>query len=133
MGEEKRIFTMGTSDRTIEKMIHLLRLHQIAMVVDVRSWPKSKFPQFNQETLAASLKEAGLGYAHLGRELGGFRKGGYEAYTPTDNYRKGLARLEQAANRCPSVILCAERSPARCHRRFIVQSLEERGWQVVHL
>lgn len=124
---------MGTSDRTIEKMIHLLRLHQIAMVVDVRSWPKSKFPQFDQETLAASLKEAGLGYSHLGRELGGFRKGGYEAYTQTDNYRKGLARLEQAANRCPSVILCAERSPERCHRRFIAQSLEERGWRVVHL
>ncbi len=124
---------MGTSDRTIEKMIHLLRLHQIAMVVDVRSWPRSKFPQFNQEALAASLKEAGLGYAHLGKELGGFRKGGYEAYTQTDSYRIGLDRLEQMARRYCSAVLCAERSPERCHRRFIAQSLEERGWQVVHL
>jgi hypothetical protein len=29
--------------------------------------------------------------------------------------------------------LCAERLPERCHRRFIARSLEERGWQTVHL
>jgi uncharacterized protein (DUF488 family) len=31
------------------------------------------------------------------------------------------------------VILCAERLPERCHRRFIARSLEERGWKVAHI
>jgi len=101
--------------------------------VDVRRFPTSKFPHFKQETLSQSLGEERLGYYYLGKELGGYRKGGYEAYTQTYDYLRGLELLERMASRCRCAILCAERLPWRCHRRFIGRSLRERGWQVGHI
>jgi len=65
--------------------------------------------------------------------LGGYRQGGYEAYTQTYAYLQGMERLERLASRCRCAILCAERHPERCHRRFIAKSLEERGWKVAHI
>ena len=129
----KFIHTLGTSNRSPEEFIGLLRAYGIEMVADVRSRPASRFPQFRREVLAQSLGKAGVGYAYLGKELGGYRQGGYEAYTQTYDYLKGIERLEGLSSRCRCVILCAERLPERCHRRFIAKSLEERGWKVVHI
>ena len=129
----KFIHTLGTSNRSPEEFIGLLRAYGIEMVADVRSRPASRFPQFRREVLAQSLGEAGVGYAYLGKELGGYRQGGYEAYTQTYAYLQGMERLERLASRCRCAILCAERLPERCHRRFIAKSLEERGWKVVHI
>ena len=133
MPAEKTIFTLGTSNRSLEEFVHLLRANRIEMVVDVRSFPTSKFSHFKKEALSQSLAEEGLGYFSLGRELGGYRKGGYEAYMQTDDYLRGMDLLERMAARVPCAILCAERLPWRCHRRFIGRSLEERGWKIVHI
>ena len=133
MSEEKIVFTLGTSNRRFAELVHLLRLKAIEMVVDVRSFPTSKFPHFKKETLSQSLGEAGLGYLYLGKELGGYRRGGYEAYTQTLDYLVGMELLERMASRCRCAVLCAERLPRRCHRRFIGRSLQQRGWKVVHI
>ena len=133
MPVEKRIFTLGTSTRTWEEFIHLLRVHQIEMVIDVRSLPTSKFAHFKRQSMNPSLGEAGFGYSYLGKELGGYRKEGYEAYTQTLSYLVGMELLERMSSRCRSAILCAERLPWRCHRRFIGRSLQERGWEVIHI
>ena len=133
MSEEKIVFTLGTSNRTWAEFVHLLRSKAIEMVVDVRSFPTSKFPHFKKETLSQSLGEAGLGYLYLGKELGGYRRGGYEAYTQTLDYLVGMELLERMASRCRCAVLCAERLPRRCHRRFIGRSLQQRGWKVVHI
>jgi uncharacterized protein (DUF488 family) len=130
---EKIIFTLGTSNRTLDEFVKLLKFYAIEMVVDVRSFPTSKFPHFKKETLLQSLGEQGFGYYYLGKELGGYRKGGYEAYTQTLEYLVGMELLERMASRCRCAILCAERLPWRCHRRFIGRSLQERGWKVVHI
>jgi hypothetical protein len=45
--------------------------------------------------LAQSLGEAGIGYAYLGKELGGRWLGGFEAYTQTSAYLQGIDRLER--------------------------------------
>ncbi len=130
---EKILFTLGTSNRTRDEFIALLRSHGIEIVIDVRSFPQSRFPQFNREAVSQWLGEEAVGYFYLGRELGGFRKGGYEAYTQTHDYLRGIDLLERMASRCRCAILCAERLPSRCHRRFIGQSMGERGWQIVDL
>jgi len=130
---EKIIFTLGTSSRTLEEFVQLLRMNSVEMVTDVRSFPTSKFPHFKKEALSQSLGEEGLGYLFLGKELGGYRKGGYEAYTQTHDYLRGLELLERLASRCRCAILCAERLPWRCHRRFIGRSMQERGWKVLHI
>jgi uncharacterized protein (DUF488 family) len=130
---EKTIFTLGTSNRSLEEFVHLLRANRIEMVVDVRSFPTSKFPHFRKEALSQSLGEEGLGYSYLGKELGGYRKGGYEAYMQTYDFLRGVELLERLATRCRCAILCAERLPWRCHRRFIGRSLEERAWKIVDI
>ena len=133
MPAEKTIFTLGTSNRSVEEFFQILRANRIEMVVDVRSFPSSKFPHFRKEALSRSLAEAGLGYFYLGKELGGYRKGGYGDYMQTYDYLRGMDLLERMAARCRCAILCAERSPWRCHRRLIGRSLEERGWKIVHI
>jgi len=129
----KVVYSLGTSNRTWEEFVTLLRNSPIEMVVDVRSFPTSKFPHFRKESLLQSLAEEGFGYYYLGKELGGYRRGGYEAYTQTLEYLTGMELLERMASRCHSAILCAERLPWRCHRRFIGRSLRERGWEVIHI
>jgi uncharacterized protein (DUF488 family) len=130
---EKSIFTLGSSNRSWEEFIRLLRGYRIEMVIDVRSFPTSKFVHFKRESMNLSLAEAGFGYYFLGKELGGYRKGGYEAYTQTLPYLAGMELLERMSSRCRSAVLCAERLPWRCHRRFIGRSLQERGWKVTHI
>ena len=69
----------------------------------------------------------------MGRQLGGYRKGGYEAFTTTAEFQGGVRDLEKVAQRETVAIFCAERLPWRCHRRFIGSELERWGWQVVHI
>lgn len=127
------IYTLGTSIHTREEFGELLRYYHIETVVDVRSFPQSRFEHFNKENLAKILKEAGFGYVYLGKELGGFRKGGYPAYTKSTTYQEGILRLEQIGRQSTSAFICAERFPWKCHRRFIASTLQQRGWQVVHI
>jgi uncharacterized protein (DUF488 family) len=133
MPGKKIIYTLGTSNRTLEEFVGLLHSHGIEMVVDVRSFPTSKFPHYKREALNQTLAEKGLGYFFLGKELGGYRQGGYEAYTQTVHYLVGMELLERMASRCRCAVVCAEKLPRRCHRRFIGRSLQERGWKVVHI
>jgi uncharacterized protein (DUF488 family) len=65
--------------------------------------------------------------------LGGFRKGGYERYTMTEEFNKGLKELEVYALDKDTVFMCAERFPWKCHRRYISRELESKGWKVIHI
>ena len=130
----KRIYTLGTSNRSLQEFLGLLEGFGIKQVFDVRSFPQSKrFPHFNRETLEGALKGAGLSYHWLGKELGGYRRGGYEAYLKTEAFREGLLKLVSLATKAPGAIVCAERFPWRCHRRFISLALQELGFEVIHI
>src|SRR5437763_16836959 len=136
------VFTIGHSTRTIEEFIAILQAHGIARLVDVRTVPKSRrVPQFNSDALAASLTEKGIEYVHL-KSLGGFRHArkdsintgwrnasfrGYADYMATEEFRSGIARLLDLANENPTVIMCAEAVPWRCHRSLIGDALLARG------
>jgi uncharacterized protein (DUF488 family) len=130
---EKLIYTLGTSTRSLEEFIGLLKGHDIEVVVDVRRFPSSRFEYFCEGKLAELLDEAGLGYVAMGQELGGYRKGGYQSFTATAEFREAVQKLEELALRKRATIICAERLPWRCHRRFIAFELERRGWQVIHI
>jgi len=132
--EAKCIWTIGHSTRSPEEMIRLLHLNGIRVVVDVRRFPKStKSPHFNSEAIATWLAEAGIKYVWLGDKLGGYRQGGYECYMSTEGFACGLRQLEELAKETSVAIMCAERFPWMCHRRFIASSLISRGWRVLHI
>ncbi|NLO40017.1 MAG: DUF488 domain-containing protein [Ruminiclostridium sp.] len=66
------VFTIGHSNLSIEVFINLLRMHNITVVIDVRSVPYSRFyPQFNKERLGNSLKQNHISYIFEGERLGG--------------------------------------------------------------
>ena len=129
----KRIFTLGTSRRSEEDFVEILLSYGIQVLVDVRRFPKSKMPAFNREYLEDLLKKEGIQYRYLGNELGGFRKGGYEEYTLTDHFIKGVDEIEDIAEDSITVLICAERFPWKCHRRWISRELHRRGWRVEHI
>jgi len=127
------IYTLGTSTHSKDEFLELLKYYHIETVVDVRSFPQSRFEHFKKENLVRILQEGGVRYVYLGKELGGFRKGGYLSYTKSIFYQAGVSHLEQIGKEGITAFICAERFPWKCHRRFIASSLEERGWQVIHI
>ena len=131
--EDKLIYTLGTSTRSPEEFIELLSSHGVEVVVDVRRFPSSRFEHFCREKLEELLPEAGIDYIYMGKELGGYRRGGYQSFTTTSEFLSGLQKLEEIARKRCTSIICAERFPWRCHRRFIALELEKRGWRVSHI
>ncbi len=116
------------------EFLALLRACGIRTLVDVRRFPASgRYPHFARDALARSLRRAGMRYLHLGEDLGGFREGGYETYMRTPAFAAGLKTLEFTARRGPTAIMCAERLPSQCHRRYIAAAMAQRGWDVVHV
>ena len=135
MGSEqiRMIFSLGTSNRSLQEFIELLKNYGLEVVVDVRRFPSSQFEHFKRENLARFLKSEGIAYIYLGEELGGYRREGYQNFTASSEFKVGLSRLEEIAREKKTVFICAERFAWRCHRRFIAQELEKRGWQVRHI
>ncbi len=129
----RRIFTLGTSRRSEEDFIEILLNYDIRTVIDVRSFPKSRIPTFTRNYLENLLLRENINYVFLGRELGGFRKGGYEAYTDTEKFMEGIDMLESHACGDNAVIICAEKFPWKCHRRWIARELHKRGWHIEHI
>jgi uncharacterized protein (DUF488 family) len=129
----KLIYTLGTSTRVMDEFVELLSSHSVGVVVDVRRFPSSRFEHFRREKLEGLLPEAGIEYIYMGEELGGYRRGGYKNFTATSQFQAGLRKLEEIAQKRSTAIICAERFPWRCHRRFIALELEKQGWQVSHI
>lgn len=127
------IYTIGTSRRSKEEFIEILESYRIQHICDVRRFPISRFQHFNRKVLELSLEQRGISYTYLGDLLGGFRKEGYEVYMGQDTFRKGVDLLLDIAGRESACILCAERLPWRCHRRFIAKYVQGRGVEVVHI
>jgi uncharacterized protein (DUF488 family) len=129
----KKIYTLGTDRRSEEDFTEILLAYSIQSLIDVRSFPRSKIPIFSRENLEDLLKREGIEYHFLGKELGGFRKGGYTSYIISDEFNKGIDLIESIAIYKMSVIICAEKLPWKCHRKWISRELHKRDWEVDHI
>ena len=127
------IYTLGTDLRSAEDFIEILLAYEIRTVIDVRSFPKSRMSHFSKDPLAELLKSNGIAYLFFGKELGGFRKGGYAAYITTEEFSNGVGMIESVAEETVSVIICSEKFPWKCHRKWISRDLQHRGWSVEHI
>lgn len=116
------IFSIGHSNHSSETFLDLLRRHEITALADVRSIPYSRrHSQFRRETLAETLRVAGIAYVYLGAELGGRRPGlSLNEIGRTPEFRVGLSRLCDGAMRHRVAFMCAEREPLDCHRTMLV-------------
>jgi uncharacterized protein (DUF488 family) len=142
------VLTVGHSTRPIGEFVRLLEAHGVTWVLDVRSVPRSRHnPQFNRDTLPASLSTAGIGYSHLAG-LGGLRRPkpdsintgwknvsfrGYADYMQTPEFEASLEKLLETARKECVALMCAEAVPWRCHRSLIADALLARGLRTEHI
>src|SRR3954469_14664749 len=142
------LLTVGHSTHALPEFLSLLRGAGVELVADVRRFPGSRrHPHFGGEALAASLGEAGIGYAHL-VELGGRRSAmpdspndgwqvaafrGYADHLRSDEFARGRAHLEELALSRRVAVMCAEAQWWRCHRRLVADVFAFSGWSVVHV
>ncbi|MEM4447355.1 MAG: DUF488 family protein [Candidatus Jordarchaeales archaeon] len=127
------VWTIGTSTRSADEFISLLKGLGVEVAVDVRRFPTSRFEWFKKEELKRILNEAGIDYVHF-EGLGGYRRGGYEKYMGTREFEESfreLLRLVESGRRV--AIFCSERLFFKCHRRFIADELARRGITVIHV
>lgn len=140
-----RLLTIGHSNHSAEHFQQLLVQHGVEVLVDVRSWPHSRYVEWADRSRTAEVaRMAGARYLFLGSELGG-RPDGDEFYDAEGHvlygrvarsarFRAGLARLRQGAERYRVAIMCSEEDPAACHRRLLVSKvLLGEGWTVDHI
>ncbi|MEM3357056.1 MAG: DUF488 domain-containing protein [Candidatus Bathyarchaeia archaeon] len=127
------IWTIGHSNRSKNAFLEMLKEHEIQVLVDIRSFPTSKVEHFKRENLEKWLPENGIEYVWLGKELGGYRKGGYKRHMRTKLFKEGIKKLMEIATQKRTCIMCMETNPKYCHRRFIAAHLERKGVKVVHI
>ena len=140
------IFTIGYGSRSIEQFIDVLKVHQIAYLIDVRSAPYSRYkPEFSKEALDAELGRHGIRYVYMGDTLGGHPdnkecydsngKVDYDRVKKTENYQVGINRLQKAVAQKQCVaLMCSEGKPENCHRsKLIGETLEKRNVPITHI
>jgi uncharacterized protein (DUF488 family) len=142
------IWTIGHSTRSAEEFNHILSVHEIAVLSDVRTFPGSRrYPQFNKEQLKESLAAVGIRYQHSAA-LGGRRRpnatsknlawknASFRAYADhleTEEFKRGVKELLEVAAKERTAVMCAEALWWRCHRSLIAENLKSRGWEVLHV
>lgn len=130
----KEIWDVGHSTLSFSAFGELLQKHRIECLADVRRFPTSrKSPHFCQEELRTKLSLLGIDYCWFGPSLGGYRRGGYESWMGSPEFEQGLEALEKLATQKRVAVMCAEKYFGRCHRRFILDLLANRGWKVNHI
>ena len=133
--QSSTIYTIGHGRHAFSDFLELLKQHEIALVCDVRSVARSRWPQFNGRVLEELLRENGIGYEHL-PECGG------KMVAPQEDLAKGIERILELAAEMRIVLMCSESQPltqhkiprAHCHRvGLLAPPLTARGATMIHI
>jgi uncharacterized protein (DUF488 family) len=142
---EARLYSIGHSNHDWTRLVHLLQSTGVNAVADVRSQPYSqRLPQFNRSELESGLRTYEIGYAFVGRQLGGrpaqlslYDQQGrvdYDRVRATAAFQQGLDHLCQALEQFAVAMLCSEEDPLDCHRGLMIApALVERGILPAHV
>jgi uncharacterized protein (DUF488 family) len=139
------IFTIGYEGTTMDAFLTALKEAGVEQVIDVRALPLSRRPGFSKTSLAATLKDAGIGYVHLkalgtpkpGRDAA--KKGDwqtmervYAGQLELPEAQAEAAKMRALTAEKRSALLCFERDPHHCHRTMLLRE-EGDGAEVVDL
>ena len=131
------IYTIGYEGKGLEEFIHILREHEIDVIVDVRERPISRKKGFSKNQLTQTLEEAGIRYEPA-RSLGTppdvrdrfrathDREAFAENYAQVlSDHQPELQDLLEKARRERLCLLCFELDSADCHRSLVANALRE--------
>ncbi|RJQ36853.1 DUF488 domain-containing protein [Candidatus Parcubacteria bacterium] len=121
-------FSIGHSNKTLLVFLEKLKEYRIAILVDVRTYPSSRFsPHFNAMPLGRALVAENIQYLIRGRNLGG---------RGVNNNFEGAIRelVRMTRNGVRVCVMCAEADPRRCHRYTVLEpALWEHGVSICHI
>lgn len=141
-----RVRTIGHGTRPLDELVSMITAAGAETLIDVRRYPGSRRnPQFNRDTVAGALAEAGVRYRHA-VELGGrlsnepgeerfpcVRVPAFRSYAARMGTPEWQAALERELAQPTPCFMCSETPWRKCHRRLIAELLHARGFEVVHL
>ena len=143
------VFTIGFTKKTAQEFFGLLRQQGIRQLVDVRLNNVSQLAGFTKrDDLQFFLNEiCGAKYIHepllapTQEMLDAYKKEKgtwieYELkFLELMRMRKIEERIDPSMFNVPTVLLCSEPTPEHCHRRLVVEYLEEKwkGLKARHL
>lgn len=124
----KTIYSIGHSNKKADELVKILQENGITDLVDVRTYPSSKYnPQFNRAQLEQYIPAGGIKYHYRGRNLGGLQ--GNVLFEET--IEKMIASSSDERKLC---VMCSEAKPEDCHRSQTIQPVVEKlGAQMVHI
>ena len=136
-----KFYTIGYGGRNPQEFVEVLKQKGVKVVVDVRlrpdrasmgSYARAKSQDKGIERL---LGTAGIEYCSV-LELGNIFLGQSDWKERYQDLmiRAGdllTQRLENVSS--PFCLMCAEKSPAECHRSFIAEYLVSKGYEVEHI
>ena len=130
------IHTIGHGRHDFAYFLDLLRQFKIEFVCDVRTNPRSRWPQFNRLVLAELLRESGIGYEHIPEAGGRLRH-------TSEEFEWALNRIIELASEHRTALMCSESQPlskhkvprANCHRVGLLSpALKTRGVsRIIHI
>ena len=140
------VLTVGYGGRELFELLDLLVRHDVEYVVDVRSYPSSRYkPQFSRAPLSKELASKGVRYVFMGLELGGrpddpscYDADGhvdYEQCRERPVFVRAVERLVSGWRDGHRIaVLCSEGKPEECHRtKLVAEALIEQGVDVEHI
>ena len=146
-----QFMTIGHSNRSLEEVLDMLREARIGLLVDVRTFPRSRAnPVFNIDTFPEALEGVQIAYRHC-PDLGGRRKKqpevdedvnafwrvqsfhNYADYALGDAFAAAFDELLRLGAHQRLALMCSEAVWWRCHRRIITDYLLLNGFPVDHL
>ena len=144
----REIWTIGHSNKSFQDFLEILKVYEIEILADVRSFPGSrKFPWFNKEYFSENLPPEGIDYTLI-KNLGGRRKvkpdshntawenlqfRAYADYMESPQFLEGINELINYASQKRTAYMCSEVLWWRCHRSMISDYLKLKGWNVIHI
>ena len=131
-----KVWTIGYEQATVAAFLAALKAARVEVVADVRAVAASRRPGFAKSSLAANLREAGIGYVHL-RALGTPPEGRaaaragkraeleriYAGQLELPEALAASAELAELARDKRVALLCYERDPACCHRTLLREAM----------
>lgn len=137
------IYTIGYEGTTVEALLNELDRHCVQTLIDVRYVPLSRKAGFSKNALANLLDIRGIEYRHV-KSLGcpsiirdRYKEDGdWGVYTRSfmqylETQEKAVEELLSVVESSNCCLLCFERDPNFCHRKYVAERLIERS--VAHL